>query len=144
MCCLSTSDAGWYLSSDMQHAAFPFLPALNMLLETSIFLQAQLCTALPKPFHLDGQHLLLYQSQFAHRHSQRKLAHSFIAITCRCLEQKSIWCHIGMARMLGTYLMPWTCFGSAQHLACNAVSSNPNKVSSLTFSGAGNFTNIFC
>lgn len=69
-CCLSTSGAGWHLSSNMQHAAFPFLPGLNMLLETSTFLQAQLCTALPMLFHLDGQHLLLYQSQFTHHLSQ--------------------------------------------------------------------------
>ena len=45
---------------------------------------------------------------------QRKLAHSFIAIipenavvyVSGRLGQKRIWCHVGMAWMLGTYLMP--------------------------------------
>lgn len=45
--------------------------------------------------------------------------------------------------MLGTRLMPGSCFGSAPCLVCNAK-SNPNKDSSWAFRGAGEFSNISC
>lgn len=125
----------------------PLLPALHVLLELSILLQS---SVEPLLFHLRGStccstvtvHPLPLPAY--KRNLPTVSMPSFLTIQlCVCQVVWDRRASDGMAWMLGTCLMPGSCFGSAQCLVCNAK-SHPNRDSSWAFRGAGKFSNILC